>query len=308
MKHVVRAVLIWAAVLGLSVAWAMAQIDPEARILSYIREHLKVGQPVEITQLYNQVFTQPDERKALNKLYNAFFRIPMFIARYQEKFSQPPSLEIIAQQFALNSPQEADTLLRIMESDPRVPKFITRDPKTGEITRVDVEKIRSDPRFGQGAAHRLGGWRGIAAPAFDLAQLDADTRISSAELSGKVVLLYVWFTGCPPCMKETPALVNLQQEFTSQGFTVLGANADGMLGLSTSATAHRRYLQEEKISFPVARWTREANQAYGSVSIYPSLFLIDRKGVIAGHWVGYTTPAVLLQAVRKAVAEQPKKQ
>jgi thiol-disulfide isomerase/thioredoxin len=308
LKQALRLALVTVTLLGLGVSWAFAQSDPQARILSYIRDHLKAGQPVEVTELYNNVFTKPDERQALNKLYDDFFRIPMFIVQYQEKFSTPPSLKVIAQQFALQSPEEADTLLRIMESDPRVPKFIVRNPKTGEITHVDIEMIRSDPRFGPAAAHRLGGWQGAPAPAFDLAQLDVPSHITTANLAGKVTLLYVWFTGCPPCVKEAPALVSLQGEFGPQGFTVLGANADAMLGLGTSEEAHRRYLREENISFLVVRWTREADGAYGHISIYPTLFLINRQRIIAGHWVGYTPPAELRRAISKAVAKQSKKQ
>jgi peroxiredoxin len=308
LKHTFRAALFSAIFPALAASWALAQTDSQARILQYIRDHLKAGQPVEVTELYNTVFTKPDERRALNKLYNDFFRIPMFIVRYQEKFSTPPGLKTIAQQFGLQNTEEADTLLRIMESDPRVPKFITCNPETGEITRVDIEMIRSDPRFGPTATHRLGGWQGVAAPEFDLVQLDATSHIKSADLAGKVILLYIWFTGCPPCIKEAPALVGLQREFGPQGFTVLGANSDAMLGLSTSLESRRRYLREENISFPVLRWTREADRAYGSISIYPTLFLINRQGVIEGNWVGYTPPEELRQAVAKAVAKQPEKQ
>lgn len=290
--------------LAVSVSWALAQSNPQARILGHIRDHLQARQPVEITKLYNN-FTKPEEREALNKLYSDFFRIPMFIARYQEKFSSPPSLKVIAQQFSLQNSEEADTLLRIMEADPRVPNFIVRNPKTGEITHVDVQMIRRDPRFGSSAGHRLAGWQEEPAPAFDLAQLASPSRITSARLEGKVVLLYVWFTGCPPCMKEAPALVGLQQEFGPRGFTVLGANADAVLGLGTSEAAQRRYLQAEQISFPVVRWTRESDQAYGRISIYPTLFLIDRQGKIAGHWVGYTAPAKLRQIVAKVLENQP---
>jgi thiol-disulfide isomerase/thioredoxin len=306
LKQALRLVLVSITLAGLGVSSMLAQSDPQAQILSYIRRHLKAGQPVEITELYNSVFTKPQERQALNKLYNDFFRIPMFIARYQEKFSAPPSLKIIAQQFALQSPEEADTLLRIMEADPRVPKFITRNPKTGEITHVDIKMIRSDPRFGPRPAHRLEGWQGVAAPAFDLAPVDAGSPINSADLRGKVVMLYIWFTGCPPCMKEAPILVRLQREFEPHGFSVLAANADILLGLGTTEHARRRYLQEENISFPVVRWTREADQAYGRISIYPTLFLINRQGIIAGHWVGYTSSVELQQAVAKALADQPK--
>jgi thiol-disulfide isomerase/thioredoxin len=252
--------------------------------------------------LYNTVFTTPEDHAALNKLYKDFFRIPMFVVQYQQRFSAPPSLKTVAEQFALKTPEEADTLLRVMETDPRVPKFITRDPKTGEITKVDAAMIRNDSRFAEGAAHELGGWEGRTAPAFDLERSDG-SHLSSGGLSGKVALLYVWFTGCPPCMKEAPALVQLQHEFGAKGFEIVGANADVMLGLGTSQEARRRYVEKEGISFPIVRWTRESDQEYGGISIYPTLFLINRKGIITGHWVGFTGPATLREAIAKAIAE-----
>jgi len=302
LRRPIRSLLIVAAILGLSVRCLLAQSDPQAKILNYIRDHLKAGQPVRITELYNTVFTTPEDHAALNKLYKDFFRIPMFVVQYQQQFSKPPGLKTIAEQFALKTPEEADTLLRVMETDPRVPKFITRDPKTGEITRVDVEMIRNDPRFAQGAAHELGGWEGRTAPVFDLLEANG-THLSSSGLEGKIALLYVWFTGCPPCMKEAPAVARLQREFKAKGFQVVGANADSMLGLDVSDEARQRYAAHEGITFPIVRWTKESNQEYGGISIYPTLFLINKKGRVAGHWVGYTSPAVLREAITKAIAE-----
>ena len=37
-------------------------------------------------------------------------------------------------------------------------------PKTGEITHVDVERIKADPKFGQALARQIGGWEGKPAP------------------------------------------------------------------------------------------------------------------------------------------------
>jgi peroxiredoxin len=302
LRKTIRSILIAVALLGMGVQCLLAQSSAQAKILTYIRDHLKAGQPVRVTDLYNTVFTTPEDHAALNKLYKDFFRIPMFVVQYQQRFSAPPSLKTIAEQFALDSPEEAETLLRVMETDPRVPKFITRNPKTGEITKVDVEMIRNDPRFAQGAAHELAGWEGRTGPAFDLAGSDGK-HISSAGLDGKVVLLYVWFTGCPPCMKEAPALAQLQREFKAKGFGVVGANADALLGLGISDEAHQRYAEKEGITFPIVQWTKESNQAYGGISIYPTLFLINGQGTITGHWVGFTNPAALREAIVKAIAE-----
>ena len=287
MKHIFRSLVIAIAIVGFGVHCLLAQGNPQAKILNYIRNHIKAGQPVRVTELYNTVFTSPEDHAALNKLYKDFFRIPMFVVQYQQRFSSPPSLKTIAGQFALKTPEEADTLLRVMETDPRVPKFITRNPKTGEITKVDVEMIRNDPRFAQGAAYELGGWVGRTAPAFDLVGA-GDKRLSSSGLNGKVALLYVWFTGCPPCMKETPALVKNDLEYRKKGLITVAANADEMLGLAYDDELRKKYMDEKHITFPVVRWTKESDAAYGNISIFPTLFLIGPDGTITNHWVGYT--------------------
>ncbi len=280
---------------------AAASADAEARVLDYIRTHLQPGQPLRVTELYNQVFTKPDERQALNKLYNAFFRIPLFVANYQEEYKHPPTLAVISEQFDLRTPNAADTLLRVMESDPRVPRFLTRDPKTGEIVQVDVEKIKSDPKFGQALARQIGGFDGNPAPDLTLEKLGGG-NLRLADLQGKVVLLEIWFTGCPPCMQEAPALVSLDHELSSRGLVIVGANDDRNLGLDYDDSVRQRYAQERGIDYPIVHWSKESDQAYGGVAIFPTLFLIDRKGTIRNHWIGYVEPQVLRQAIDRTLS------
>ncbi len=274
--------------------------NPERRVVEYLRDHTRRGEPLRATELYNQVFTQPEERKALDKLYNAFFRIPLFVARYQEQVGSPPRLRVIAQQFDLESPEAAQVLLRLMEADPRVPRFFERDPKTLEITRVDAQAVRNDQRFSEASQHRLGGWEGRPAPEFTAPRFDG-TEFDSRALHGKTILLYVWFTGCPPCVQETPNLVNLDKEFSGRGLVIVGANADRLLGLSVSDEDRRRYAEREKIGFPLVHWARENNAAFGNILSFPTLFLIDPKGVILRHWVGYVDGKDLRQAVTEGL-------
>jgi thiol-disulfide isomerase/thioredoxin len=286
---------------GVPLSRSQNEVQAEARVVNYIRDHLEPGKPLIVTDLYNGVFTQPAERQALDKLYRAFFRIPLFVAQYQEKFGHPPALKTVAEQFDLRAPGAADVLLRVMESDPRVPKFLTRDPATGEITKVDVAAIRADPRFGAQLRHQLAGWEGKPAPPFVLVGINGD-KIDSATLGGKVVLLYVWFTGCPPCIQEAPVLAALNHQFSGKGLVIVGANADRILGLSYTDAARKRYLTEHKIEFPVGHWSGEANTAYGGISIFPTLFLIDSKGTVRGHWVGFTRASELSSAVEGVIS------
>lgn len=289
---------------------ATANITPEARaqaevkVVDYIRDHLRAGEPLLVTELERNVFTQPAERLALGKLYSAFFRIPLFVATYQEKYGHPPTLATISDQFDLHVPGEADVVLRVMESDPRVPHFLSRDPRTGEITKVDVAMIRSDPRFGQALNHQIAGWEGRRPGTLTLQGID-EKPVALSNPSGKGLLLEVWFTGCPPCMQETPILVNLNQEFAGKGLLIVGANADKLLGLSYTDDVRQRYIREHHISFPIAEWSKAANAEYGGISIFPTLFLMDSTGVVRQHWVGFVSAKELQQSAAKLVSGNP---
>src|SRR6478672_10821648 len=134
--------LIGAAVLAL----LFQSADAETKIVEYLKANVQPGKPVVVSEL-NKMFTAPEEQKVLNRLFNTFFKIPMFVVQYNTSTKKIPTLREISEQFNFNVPGEADVILRIMESDPRVPKFFDRNPKTGEITRVDIDKIKASPQF-----------------------------------------------------------------------------------------------------------------------------------------------------------------
>ncbi len=64
-------------------AFAQDTEDAERRIIRYIKENAKPDERLVVSQLYNEVFTTPVERAALDKLTNAFFRIPLFIMEFE---------------------------------------------------------------------------------------------------------------------------------------------------------------------------------------------------------------------------------
>ena len=123
--------------------------DAEARIIAYLKENVRPGKPVYVTELYNNVFTSTEEREVLQRLQNLFFKIPAAAAQIYTKTGRMPTLQELTEQFQFKVPGEMDVLLRIMESDPRMPKFLERDPATGEIKSIDVDRIASDQQFGK---------------------------------------------------------------------------------------------------------------------------------------------------------------
>jgi thiol-disulfide isomerase/thioredoxin len=268
----------------------------ERKVLNYLRTHLQPGEPVVVSKLYNEVFRTPEERKALDRLYNTVFKIPLFVAQYYAVAGKPPSIKVIAEQFQLTLEDEVETLLRLLEYDRRVPHFFIRDPQSGEITSVYVDKIKVDPRFGKALERSLAGWEGKPAPGF-VVQLIGGGQLDLADYRGKLCLLYFWFTHCPPCVQITPHLVSLQKDFQARGFSVIGLNADNLLELGYDDRERLNYIQEQGVNFPVANLSAGVQAAYGGVSLFPTLFLIDRGGIIRAHFVHYQEKIVLEKAI-----------
>lgn len=174
----------------------------EERIINHLMKNVEPGKPFIFSHLYNNVFTSPEERKALDRLFSIFFQIPSFIAQHKAATDKIPTLADIQRQFNLRIPGEVQLLHTVMENDPRIPAFMERDEKSGEIVGVDINEIRKDKRFGEAIERSLVGWTGKKAPPFTL-DLSGGGKISSAALLGRSYLIYFWFSGCPPCIRTS---------------------------------------------------------------------------------------------------------
>jgi thiol-disulfide isomerase/thioredoxin len=279
---------------------APAPSAAELKVVEYLKANVKPGERVVVSQLYNEVFTGEAERAVLNRLFNSFFKLPLYLAQYQKAAGQPPSLAEISEQFHFRVPGQADVMLRIMDSDPRMPKFVTRDMASGEIVSVEVERILAHPRFGKAIERTISGWEGRPAPAFQATTLDGQP-FGSAELAGRPHLLYFWFTNCPPCLRTSPLLVELDRVWAARGFRIVGLNADRVLELPYADEERAAYAKKLGLGFTLAHLTPETQEAYGSVSVFPTLFFVDAKGTIVKHFVNQQEKPALEAALRLAL-------
>src|SRR3954447_2463857 len=62
------------------------------------------------------------------------------------------------------------------------------------------------------------------APQLALTDLRTGSARSLADYRGKVVVLNVWASWCPPCKHESPLLQRWQQKMAPRGGTVLGVD------------------------------------------------------------------------------------
>ena len=144
-----------------------------------------------------------------------------------------------------------------------------------------------------GESSQLG--EGAVAPPLALPKLSGDGRASLADYRGKVVLVNVWASWCPPCVDELPLIQKTHEMMSRRGGTVLGI--DVKENSRAALAAVRRFglpvptLRDRDGSF-VREWGQSG---------YPENYVIDRQGRVAAvrrspvtqEWLDKTLPPLL---------------
>jgi peroxiredoxin len=124
---------------------------------------------------------------------------------------------------------------------------------------------------------------GSAAPDFTLTD-PSGRSISLSSLRGKVVLLDFWATWCGPCVSAVPEVKRIWETYGGKGLVILS------ISLDTDVPGWKSFIQESGMNWMHVldtRGTSSATYRYGVTAI-PTVFLIDREGMVRGmnHWVG----------------------
>jgi peroxiredoxin len=137
--------------------------------------------------------------------------------------------------------------------------------------------------------------RSSAAPDFTLESLDGKSMRLS-DLRGKAVLLNFWATWCGPCKIETPWLVDLQNQYGSQGLQVVGVAMD-----DSGKEDIAKFAKEMGVNYPVLLGKESVGDAYGVIPALPESFFIGRDGKIVDKIIGLRGKAEIEDSIRKAL-------
>ena len=120
----------------------------------------------------------------------------------------------------------------------------------------------------------------IGTPAPDFTVKDADRQVTLSQLRGRVVVLNFWATWCPPCVEETPSLVQMQQKLKDKGVVVLAVSVDA------DDAAYKRFLKDHSVDLLTVRDAdQKSNNLYGTIR-FPETYVIDRQGVVRRKFIG----------------------
>jgi cytochrome c biogenesis protein CcmG, thiol:disulfide interchange protein DsbE len=133
-------------------------------------------------------------------------------------------------------------------------------------------------------------------PADDpLPRLGADGTGSLADYKGKVVLVNLWASWCPPCVDELPLIQKAHKMLSKRGGTVLG------IDVKENSQAALAAVDRFGLTFPNLR-DRDGTfvRKWGQTG-YPENFVIDRSGKVAAvrrfpvtqKWLDETLPPLL---------------
>jgi thiol-disulfide isomerase/thioredoxin len=122
---------------------------------------------------------------------------------------------------------------------------------------------------------------------------------SVESLRGRVVVVDFWASWCGPCREIIPELNVLQDRYGAQGLSVVGITTDPP---DTAAAFKERVGM--RYSVEVDRHA-DTSRAYG-VSALPTLFVLDRRGVVRELSVGFDpSHGPQLEAVVKELLREP---
>jgi len=145
-----------------------------------------------------------------------------------------------------------------------------------------------------GAASESGGTPAAKekAPGFAFRTLEGDSA-SLADYRGRVVVLNFWGTWCPPCRREIPELVDLQERLPDGEATVVGIAVD-----SGTPEQIRSFTGQFGVNYPI--WisgTRDVVDQFG-VRGFPTTVIVDRDGSIHRTFLGPRHADQLMEDLR----------
>ena len=128
-----------------------------------------------------------------------------------------------------------------------------------------------------GALATLQEARGERVPNISFRQVSDDSLLRLEDFRGQVVVLNLWATWCPPCLKEIPDLNRLHESYSNQGLVVIA--------LSDEDRDHLQAFFEKRPVQLLSAYTERYNWLLID-TFRPLTLIIDRDGILRTHLLG----------------------
>ena len=130
---------------------------------------------------------------------------------------------------------------------------------------------------------------GFKVPNFTFPDING-REVSLSSQRGKVVLVNVWATWCPPCRREMPSMQRLYEKFKGKNFEILAVSID-----SEGREAVEPFMRKMNLTFPALLDPGETIRPLYGITGVPESFIIDQQGILVEKIIGpinWATPEV----------------
>ena len=129
----------------------------------------------------------------------------------------------------------------------------------------------------------------------------AGKHTSLSDYRGKVVVVNVWGSWCPPCRAEAPTLARAARDLQKKGVVFLGINSRNPEQAGPQAFERRYKIPYDSIYDPDGRTLLAFHGTLAPNSI-PSTVVIDKQGRVAASVIGKVTLTTLEDIVGEVLA------
>lgn len=125
--------------------------------------------------------------------------------------------------------------------------------------------------------------------------LNNNKTIKLSDLKGKVVLLDFWYRGCFPCLKATPDLIKIQEEFKND-LVIIGINDRDDKEDITDYYAYKKgnYFSTYKTETDISKNLK--------INAFPTFIIINQKGEVVKTEVGFDKGSIR-KTIKKLIKE-----
>jgi peroxiredoxin len=124
---------------------------------------------------------------------------------------------------------------------------------------------------------------GSRAPDFRARAVDGSGAVRTlADYRGKVVVLNIWATWCPPCIVEMPSFERLHRELADSNLKIVAVSIDDVVGMDSV----RAYARNLGLTFEILLDSLHTIDRDYQATGYPETFVIARDGTIRKKWIG----------------------
>jgi thiol-disulfide isomerase/thioredoxin len=142
---------------------------------------------------------------------------------------------------------------------------------------------------------------GVGSPAPEIEGMTLDDKpLKLSDFRGKVVVLSFWGTWCGPCMAQVPHERELVERLKDRPFALLGVDCD------PDKNEARKVVERERMMWP--NWF-DGPPGEGPIAGryhikgYPSIFVLDAKGIIRGKYGRLDNLELLIGPLLKEVGQ-----